>query len=419
LDQEIQSDRPLRDLGLRVYLPSFLFCIGEGAILSLIALGAKDVGASTAVAGLVVALRGIGVLACDVPAGWIVVRLGERTAILLASTLYAGTLVAWIFVESVPLFALLAFIQGSGWSIWQLARMAYISDVVPPHLLGRASSILGGVLRAGLFAGPFAGAGLAAIGGFAPVWAMAACTSMGAAALLFRYSSASEGRSARGVPAKFGVLLREHAVSFRTAAVAAGGVSGLRAAKIALLPLWADHIGLSTSTASLLVGLTVGVELLIVYPGGTIMDRVGRKAVIVPAMALMSAGLVLMPLAHHVWSLCLVGVVIGVGNGLSSGIVMTLGIDLSPKHARAEFLSLWRVVSDSGTALGPLVVSAATVAVTLGGASVVSGGIGLIGALAVVRYVPETGTPNGGGPPGGPISRSLDRWRSPARRPSR
>ena len=58
----------LRSLTASVYLPTFLFAVGQGAVIPIVALQAKSLGASLAVAGFIVALRGIGVLAFDVGA---------------------------------------------------------------------------------------------------------------------------------------------------------------------------------------------------------------------------------------------------------------------------------------------------------------------------------------------------------------
>ena len=66
----MQEPVTLRSLGPTVYLPSVLFFVGDGALIAIVALAARDLGASAALAGFVVALRGLGVLAFDIPAGW-------------------------------------------------------------------------------------------------------------------------------------------------------------------------------------------------------------------------------------------------------------------------------------------------------------------------------------------------------------
>ena len=48
----------------------------------------------------------------------------------------------------------------------------------------------------------------------------------------------------------------------------------------------------------------------------------------------------------------------GLGNGISAGIVMTLGADAAPGSDRAQFLGGWRLASDFGHAGGPLVITA-------------------------------------------------------------
>src|SRR5690606_464751 len=110
-------------------------------------------------------------------------------------------------------------------------------------------------------------------------------------------------------------------------------------------------------------------------------DRWGRKWTGVPCLAVMALSMVLIPLTDSATALIAVGVLSGLGNGLGSGINMTLGADFAPPRNRGEFLGVWRLVGDIGTASGPLVVSGITGLATLGIASVATGGIGIAGAL--------------------------------------
>jgi MFS family permease len=381
----------LRSLGPSVYLPSILFFIGDGSIIAIVALAARDLGASPALAGFVVAMRGLGVLAFDIPAGWALTRFGERATIAAASVTVLLTLVGWTLTSSELVFAALAFVQGAGWSVWQLARLAYVSDVIPPELRGRALSLLGGTNRLGMFAGPFLAALVTHVGGFDGVFLMAFVLIACAAVVLFATVPAGRDDDRPTTPVPVRRIIADHRHVFLTAGLAATSMQALRQARNALLPLWADSIGLSVQTTSVLFGLSLGVELLLVYPGGSVMDRWGRKAVAIPCLVLMSIGLAVMPLTDGALSLALVAVLLGVGNGLSSGVVMTLGADFAPPAIRVSFLGVWRVASDIGTAGGPLAVAGATAAITLGGAAVVVGALGLLAAAYVMRFVPETG----------------------------
>ena len=381
----------LRSLGPSVYVPSILFFVGDGALITILALAARDLGASPALAGFVVALRGLGVLAFDIPAGWALTRYGERATIAAASVTVLLTLAGWALTTSELVFAVLAFVQGAGWSVWQLARLAYVSDVIPPELRGRALSLLGGTNRLGMFLGPFVAALATHLAGFDGVFVLALVLIAGAAALLFATVPAGRDDDRPTTPVPVRRIVAEHRRVFLTAGLAATSLQALRQARNALLPLWADSIGLSVQTTSLLFGISMGVELLLVYPGGSVMDRWGRKAAAIPCLVLMSTGLAVMPLTEATLSLALVAVVLGVGNGLSSGVVMTLGADFAPPAMRVSFLGVWRVASDVGTAGGPLAVAGATAAITLGGAAVAVGALGLLAAAYVLRFVPETG----------------------------
>lgn len=95
-------------------------------------------------------------------------------------------------------------------------------------------------------------------------------------------------------------------------------------------------------------------------------------------------GHVLVPLAHSATSLFLVAFVLGFGNGLGSGIVMTMGADLTPAVGRASLLAVWRVVSDAGNTAGPLVDSAVVGLLSLALAGPV---VGLLGAGATAVLV--------------------------------
>jgi MFS family permease len=122
------------------------------------------------------------------------------------------------------------------------------------------------------------------------------------------------------------------------------------------------------------------------------MDRRGRKWAALPFISLLSVGIAAIPLTKSLTSLTLVALFIGLANGLGAGFNMTLGSDLSPALGRSQFLGLWRLVSDIGTAGGPLLVAAATSLASLGAAAVAVGGVGVAGVLVLWLAVPETRT---------------------------
>ena len=50
------------------------------------------------------------------------------------------------------------------------------------------------------------------------------------------------------------------------------------------------------------------------------------------------------------------GVLMGIGNGMSSGVLLTLGADLAPRSDSGPFLSALGMTQDVGIVAGPIVV---------------------------------------------------------------
>jgi MFS family permease len=185
-------------------------------------------------------------------------------------------------------------------------------------------------------------------------------------------------------------VVRENRGIFLTAGLGTVAIQTLRASRQILLPLWADHAGLGAAEIGLIFSISLGMEMVLFLPAGAVMDRFGRKKVSIPCVALMAIGMALLPLTDSFWSISAVGLVMGLGNGLGSGINMTLGADFSPAIGRAQFLGAWRLCGDLGTAGGPLLLAGATALLTLGGAALVMGAIGAAGTAIIAFRVPET-----------------------------
>ena len=80
---------PWRRLAVVIYLPTAVSFIGFGAIIPLVPLTARALGASVPEAALVVALMGIGNLVGALPAGVIADRFGEKKSLVGAMMLDA------------------------------------------------------------------------------------------------------------------------------------------------------------------------------------------------------------------------------------------------------------------------------------------------------------------------------------------
>ena len=81
--------------------------------------------------------------------------------------------------------------------------------------------------------------------------------------------------------------------------------------------------------------------------------------------------------------------IMGFGNGIGSGIIMTLSADVSPAIGRPTFLGLWRELSDAGQGIGPLILAGVAAVAGLAAGIVVSGLVGFAAAAAMWVFIPR------------------------------
>jgi MFS family permease len=183
-------------------------------------------------------------------------------------------------------------------------------------------------------------------------------------------------------------VIREHLPVLRTLGVGALLVGAVRASRQVVIPLWAEHIGLDPQTTSIIFGISGAVDMLLFYPAGSVMDRFGRKWVAVPSMFVLGLAHLLLPLTHSASALTAVALLMGIGNGLGAGVIMTLGADASPPVGRAQFLGAFRLFADTGNGAGPFLIAAVTALASLGPAILVMGLTGWAAATAMSRWIP-------------------------------
>jgi MFS family permease len=389
-----EAGRPLRRLAVPVFLPAAVFGIGNGAAVPVVALQARDLGASVGGAGLIVALLGLGMVLGDLPAGRIVARIGERSAVLVGSGVGAVVVALSLFSWTPVVLGIGVGLFGVASAVWALARQAYIIETVPAELRARALSALAGLNRLGMLIGPFLGAGVVYLLGPRGGFLVELVAVVVAGALMAAMPAVESDRRGTGPTQGLWSVLVAHRRVLRTLGVNALIMGASRASRTAVLPLWADHIGLDATTTSLLFGVGAAVDVALSYPAGRWMDLRGRRPVAVGSLVTFAAAHVALPLTGSVLALGAVAVLMGVANGLSNGLIMTLGADSAPRDGRAEFLGAFRLCHDSGSLAGPLVLSAVTAVATLGVGSVALGALSALGAAGMARWVPRRAMPS-------------------------
>lgn len=383
-------------VALPAFGPSILFGVAQGALIPVILHSAIERGATTALAAFIAGLIGLGMLVADVPSGALVQRFGEKRAMLVAmASAMLGLALCLLPVADGPfgvlMYAAGVTFVGMAGSVFSLARQTYLTELVPMKMRARALSTLGGSMRVGMFLGPFLGAGLTVLMGSAGSYVIG-LVALAASGIIVATGpdldvkpAARHGEGARTMRGVF----RQYRHVYATLGIGIMMLAALRQTRQAVVPLWATQIGLSPAETSLIYGVGAALDALVFYPAGWVMDRYGRRIVAVASALLLGVSFVLIPLASGPVLLTVFACVLGVGNGIGSGLVMTLGADACSGAERPIFLGIWRGMSDSGAAAGPLLLSGLTAVAGPAVGIVACGMFGFAASGVFGRWVPK------------------------------
>ncbi|MFM8593986.1 MAG: MFS transporter [Chloroflexota bacterium] len=377
-----------------VYLPTALLAFSQGLLIATLPLYAQSFGVGYKAISVAVGAAAIGTLVMDVPAGALLGRIGLRPAMIGGSALVAVSTLALAFTKDFNLVVVMRVLAGIGTAMWGLSRHAYIAEAIPVGQRGKALSTFGGINRIGLFVGPVLGGVIADLLGLR--WSFVA------GAILAGFALAISITMLRPVPRVPGPAHRErwslvkqamrrNWQDLSAAFVALTMAQMIRAGRYLLIPLYgADTLHLNAADIGLIMTIGALTDVAMFVPAGIVMDRFGRKVASVPSFTVMAIGVAMIPSTHSFLGLAAASVVIGLGNGLGSGAMMTLGADLAPNGATGEFLGVWRLIGDVGATLGPLTVGWVAASIGLSGSAYALALMGVGAALTIAFLVKET-----------------------------
>lgn len=375
-----------------IYGPTILFTIGEGAVLPVIPIIARDMGADLAFAALVAGFLVIGHLLGNLPASWLVNRTGERGTMILSASIALVAVVGLVFASELVLLSVSVLVIGVSTAAFGLARHSFMATRVSFQYRARSLALLGGSYRLGIFIGPFIGAALVTLTSneHAVTWTFVIAL-IAVIALVTLGPDPEERVSGKRATRSNGPgimrTIAQHRGVLARLGTAAAALSTVRSARQIVLPVWGTSLGMNTETILLIVGISGAIDFALFYFSGQVMDRFGRRAAGVPSAIIIGVGFIVLAFTHDLASadawFVAIAMILGVGNGLSSGILLTVGADLAPPENPAPFLGAWRTITDGGLAAAPVVFSALTGIATI---SIATGVIGVIGLYCAIGF---------------------------------
>jgi MFS family permease len=380
---------------LPVYAPTLLLAVGGGMLTPILPLYAASFGASYALIGLVLGSCGLGTILGDLPAGMLIRRVGQRRLMMVGLVCIALCGLAMSTAQALWMLILYGLLEGMGGALWNISRHAYLTDAAPQGQRGRAIATFGGIFRTGNLIGQALGGLLGAWLGLRAPFAVYAVIAL--VTLIFPALFGVDGahhqahKAGHGHSVNLWHVIRDNYKVLLSAGVGQLFAQMIRSGRNIVVPLYgADVLGLSVQSVGLVMSISSTIDALMFFPAGHIMDRFGRKYAYVSCFLIQGIGMALIPFTTSFALLTLATSLIGFGNGLGSGTMMTLGADLAPKDAMGEFLGVWRLIGDGGALGGPLLVGSLADLLSLTPAIFAIAIIGMIAAGILGFFVPET-----------------------------
>ena len=349
------------DLDRRVLvfsLASMVIMLGAGIISPVLPLYATEFGASFTGAGALVSAFALGrflfdyiggALADRVPARWLA---GGGAGLTALASLLCG------LAQSFPMLILYRGLEGIGSAFYVTTAMAFITRTVTAERMGRVMGFYQGMILLGISFGPAVGGYIAHVAGLrAPFFAYALLSALVAvtASRLVGDMPPPPSRKEVGEHSRaLWHLLGDRAFVF--AVLLTMLIFGTRAGlRLNLIPLFADAtLGLNEFWIGVLLTAAAFVNFLVLWHAGAMIDRHGRRRVVLPVLVATIAVVACFPWARSFWLLLLDTSLLGAVLGYLAPAPAAIIVDITPSAASGQAMGLYRMAADLGLLIGPV-----------------------------------------------------------------
>ncbi len=339
--------------------------LGFGAMIPTLPLYAQSFGVPASAIGLAVGIYGLARFFVALPSGYLADRLGRRPTLAIGGLISAiGNLwCAW--ATGYPEFILARFVAGAGAGLIVTTGQVVLADITTPEVRGRTIAIYQSVFIFAVGIGPFPGGLLAEYYNLrAPfiAYGLAALMASLVAWFAVRETRNTSPGSTKGASSKSGLadqlrLLTERRGFFLVSLIALMNAVVRTGGLFSIIPLFANtRLGLSVSAIGFAMMLGTVSGLVAGYPAGWFADRFGRKAIIVPSTIISGASMLLFCFAPNYAWFIVASLVWGVAISIGGAAPAAYASDSAPPGMNAAAVSTFRMMSDAGYVIGPLLL---------------------------------------------------------------
>lgn len=325
--------------------------------------------------------------------GRLVAVLGERRIYMTGLLIVAASTLACAFAQNYVQLLIFRGAGGIGSTMFTISAMALLIRMSPEQIRGRVSGLFSAGFLIGNITGPLIGALLVGFGLRVPfvVYAVALIVATGVVATQLR--DVPDPPSATGE--RKGVLTLRTALTDRTyrAIITSNFTQGWASTgvRVAVMPLFiVDGLHAGKSMAGVVLAVYAAGNVLAIFAAGRFADRVGRRPIMLPGLAIMAVSTVLFGFSPNIVVALVLSVFAGIGSGLFAPTHQAALADLmGARRQGGSALAAYGMSSDLGAVSGPLVAGYVADRVGFGPAFVLTG---VVAAGAFVMWCLATET---------------------------
>ncbi|MBC7237636.1 MAG: MFS transporter [Chloroflexi bacterium] len=352
----------------------FLTMLGISIVGPVMPLYASSFGVSAAMVGSLVTAFGLARIVMNIPAGGLCERLGRKPLLVAGPLITSLAALLTGLAGEFNQLILWRFVQGLGSSLQTTTAMTVLADISTRETRGRSMSLYQGSLLLGSSFGPTLGGFVAQAWGYRAVFFVYSVLALLAAIWAFNAVRETKGCSpADTSPTDRSVSTTEVQTSpnTRNSVLALLSDLGFLLVSAVTLTVFFTRSGGRSTVLPLFgsqrLGLTPGQlgftftfisiwNLITLNWSGTLSDKLGRKAVIVPGCLLSGFSLLVFSLSGN-YALFLIGAALmGLGTGLAGPAPAAYVADLSKAGRHGLTMGMYRTFGDIGVSVGPILL---------------------------------------------------------------
>ena len=358
--------------GLPLFSTFFLWAFGTGAVQLARPLFAASFGVPVLLISLVTSSNAVARLVTAPITGFLMDRWGRRPLLIVGVVLRGVSALLEFFCQDYLQFLVLEFIGGIGVSIWATGSNILIGDVSSRENRGMAVAVRSVSVKLGTILGPIVGGLIAAAfvnleTGLRWIFIFNAATKVIMLVILLLHVRETRPQ-AEPAPA-VGDIRRTGSFDpslfwnrpFLAVAAATLAISTMGSGVVqALFPVFTERVvGLATYDIGVMMTLAGVTSMLISFPNGWLIDRLGHRASLAPGLLVLALSASLLAISDTYWAVVVMVLVYGLGDGMSQGASQAYAIDLAPEQRRGAFLGVWSLLQNGGTIIAAVLVGAA------------------------------------------------------------